>query len=96
MCLTTGSTSIIYIERKYLADGDINMPKTHSIYVIALDDAILKVRRFRDKNPNHKKGKPCLYVGMTSRTPDYRFAQHKAGERSARLKAASRRGSKRS
>ena len=84
MRLTTTSASIIYVRVTPLADADINMPKTHNLYVISLDDAILNVRRFRKKNPNHKRGKPCLYVGMTSRTPDERFKQHKDGYRAAR------------
>lgn len=54
----------------------------HNVYVIRLDDAVLKVRRFALANPGHVPGKPCVYVGMTGLTPEERFANHKAGVRS--------------
>ena len=37
----------------------------YRIYVIRLDDSVLRVKWFREANPNHKAGKPCYYVGMT-------------------------------
>jgi len=52
--------------------------RTRSVYVIALDREVLSKRKFREINPNYKTGKPCVYVGMTGRTPDQRFRQHKA------------------
>jgi hypothetical protein len=55
------------------------------IYVIRLDDAVLKVKRFRDANPNHKPGKPCYYVGMTGLDAEERFANHKAGHKDSTL-----------
>lgn len=51
----------------------------YRIYVVRLDDAVLNKKRFREANPNHQPGKPCYYVGMTSLTPEQRFAQHQAG-----------------
>jgi hypothetical protein len=51
----------------------------YRIYVIRLDNAVLNVKWFREANPNHKPGKPCYYVGMTTLTPEERFSQHKAG-----------------
>jgi len=51
----------------------------HSVYIIELDPAVLEKKKFRDANPNHDPKKPCLYVGMTGKTPDERFEQHKAG-----------------
>tara|TARA_B110000196_G_C20931175_1_gene560006 strand:- start:163 stop:486 length:324 start_codon:yes stop_codon:yes gene_type:complete len=58
--------------------------KSHSIYVIRLDNSILTEKRFRDKNPDYRNGKPCAYVGMTGKTPDERFRQHKNGYKSAK------------
>ena len=58
--------------------------KTHSIYVIRLDDLVLEERNFKDKNPGYIKGKPCAYVGMTGRTPDERFEQHKSGYKASK------------
>ena len=57
----------------------------YRIYVIRLDDAVLNVKRFREANPNHKLGKPCFYVGMTNKTPEERFDEHKAGYRDCTL-----------
>jgi hypothetical protein len=57
----------------------------YRIYVIRLDDAVLHVKRFREANPNHKRDKPCYYVGMTSVSPEERFAKHKAGHKDCSL-----------
>ena len=51
----------------------------HYVYVVVLDDQVLKVRKFANANPTHQIGKPCLYVGMTGLDPDTRFDKHKAG-----------------
>ena len=55
---------------------------THSIYVISLSDQFLDERfyqqRFHKANPNYVEGQKCYYVGMTSKTPEERFAQHKS------------------
>ncbi len=56
-----------------------------NIYVIELELAVLKVKRFREANPDYMEGKSCVYVGMTSRTPEERYEQHKNGYKSARL-----------
>ena len=59
------------------------MPKArYSIYVIELDSAVLKHRKFTAANPDYQGDRPCVYVGMTARTPEERFAQHKHGYRS--------------
>ena len=58
---------------------------THNIYVIELSKDVLSVKKFRDANPDYVSGKPLAYVGMTSRTPEERFAQHKGGYKCARL-----------
>ena len=54
---------------------------TRNIYVIQLDPLVRKdSKAFREKNPNYKADKHCLYVGSSAHTPEKRFAQHKAGE----------------
>ncbi len=63
--------------------GIINyMKKSHCIYVIELNKGILKNRAFREINPNYDDSKPCVYVGMTSKTPEQRFIEHISGARS--------------
>lgn len=57
------------------------MKKTHSIYVIELDKGILKNKAFIKMNPNYDDSKPCVYVGMTSKTPEQRFLEHTNGLR---------------
>ena len=58
---------------------------THNIYVIELDKRVLDKKKFREANPHYIEGKPCVYVGMTARTPEERFEQHKSGYRSSRI-----------
>jgi hypothetical protein len=58
---------------------------TRNLYVIQLDPLVSKdSKAFREKNPNYKADKHCLYVGSSAHTPEKRFAQHKAGIRSNR------------
>jgi hypothetical protein len=52
---------------------------SHNVYVVELDFAVLKIRRFRARNPGYRKGQPCVYVGMTGLPPGERFQNHKAG-----------------
>jgi len=56
-------------------------PATSSVYVIRLDAAVMKDRRFRAANPGYVKGSPCVYVGATGLAPDERFANHKSGHK---------------
>lgn len=52
---------------------------THHVYVIELDKQVWRDdSKFRSANP-HFKGGCCLYVGMTSHTPQERFWKHKTG-----------------
>ena len=60
------------------------MAPNFSVYVIALDSDVLRHPKFRKANPNYVAGKPCLYVGMTGKTPDERFQQHKSGYRASK------------
>jgi hypothetical protein len=55
-----------------------------NIYVIELDRAVLNEKKFREANPRFDEKKPCVYVGMTARTPEERFDQHKSGYKSAK------------
>lgn len=55
----------------------------HNVYVVLLDPAVGKLRKVRAENPNRNPKLPCVYVGMTGLTPEERFANHKAGIKSA-------------
>lgn len=56
----------------------------HNVYVVELSEDVWKHRPFRERNPERRVDKPCLYVGLTGKTPEARFAQHKAGIRAAK------------
>src|SRR5437773_9055081 len=56
-------------------------PARH-IYVIKLSKGVLKKKKFVERNPNYDGSKWCVYVGLTGRSPEERFAQHKAGVKS--------------
>jgi predicted GIY-YIG superfamily endonuclease len=53
--------------------------------VIELSRDALEKKRVAGENPDRREDKPCVYVGQTARTPEERFAQHKAGVRSSRF-----------
>jgi hypothetical protein len=57
----------------------------HSVYVVELDEVVLKDSRFRDANPGRAAGGACVYVGMTGLTPEERFQRHVNGVQAARL-----------
>lgn len=52
---------------------------SHNVYVVELEPRVLKIRRFRARNPGYRAGQPCVYVGMTGLPPGERFQNHKAG-----------------
>jgi predicted GIY-YIG superfamily endonuclease len=56
----------------------------YTLYVIELDREVFNIRRFREENPDHRPDKPCVYVGMTGRTAEQRFEQHKSGYKANR------------
>lgn len=59
------------------------MPTVYTVYVIELARKVYtEDRRFREANPQFNGVLECLYVGMTSKTPQERFQQHKIGARS--------------
>ena len=54
--------------------------RTYSVYVVELSKRVFTEHaRFRAANPQFNGVLQCLYVGMTSKTPQERFAQHKSG-----------------
>ena len=59
------------------------MPKTeYRIYVVELKKKVFTEHaKFRAANPQFNGVLECLYVGMTSKTPQERFLQHKTGYR---------------
>jgi hypothetical protein len=60
-----------------------NLPRTYSVYVVELDRRIWNDSwKFRKANPSYMGGRECLYVGMTSLSPQVRFKKHKKGSRS--------------
>ncbi|NNE69092.1 MAG: hypothetical protein HKN29_01880 [Rhodothermales bacterium] len=61
------------------------MPRAYHVYVIALNPRVLQRKAFRRRNPGHRPGLPCVYVGSSVRPPDERFDQHKHDYRANRF-----------
>ncbi len=55
----------------------------HNVYVILLDPAVRRLRKTRRENPDARADMPCVYVGLTGLDPEERFANHRAGHKSA-------------
>lgn len=54
--------------------------KIYSVYVIELSKKVFTENaKFRAANPQFNGVLECLYVGMTSKTPQERLIQHKTG-----------------
>jgi len=54
----------------------------YSVYVIELSKKVFTENsKFREANPQFNGVLECLYVGMTSKTPQERLRQHKTGYR---------------
>lgn len=61
------------------------MPTAYTVYVIELSRKVYSEHwRFRKANPQYTGLFECVYVGMTSKTPEERFEQHKSGYRDAK------------
>lgn len=61
------------------------MPTAYTVYVIELSRKVYTENgKFRAANPQFNGVLECLYVGMTSKTPQERFAQHRTGYRNAK------------
>ena len=57
----------------------------YRVYVIELSRKVFtEDAKFRAANPQFNGVLECLYVGMTSKTPEERFLQHKTGYRNAK------------
>lgn len=58
---------------------NLNM-KRYYVYVVELSKKVwTENEKFRDANPQFNGVLECLYVGMTSTSPQKRFEQHKSG-----------------
>ena len=55
----------------------------HSVYVVLLDPAARRLAAVRAANPDRRRDKPCVYVGMTGLTPEERPVNHKRGIKAA-------------
>jgi hypothetical protein len=52
----------------------------YRVYVVELSKKVFtENRKFREANPQFNGVLQCLYVGMTSKTPQERFLQHRTG-----------------
>jgi predicted GIY-YIG superfamily endonuclease len=61
------------------------MATVYTVYVIELARKVFSEdRKFREANPQFNGVLECLYVGMTSKTPQERLQQHKTGARTAK------------
>jgi len=49
----------------------------YCVYVIRLKPEVLKHKKFLRENPDYQEGKPCYYVGSSSRSPEERAEQHR-------------------
>ena len=59
--------------------------KIYRVYVIELSKKVYnESTKFREANPQFNGVLECLYVGMTSKTANERFEQHKTGYRNAK------------
>lgn len=55
---------------------------SHNVYVVELSKTVWsESKKFREANPQYKGIKACLYVGMTSHSPQERFKKHVTGAR---------------
>lgn len=57
---------------------------TYCVYVVELESAVLQDKRFRERNPRHQAGMPCVYVGMTGLAVEQRLENHRRGHKGSR------------
>lgn len=56
---------------------------SYTVYVIELSKKVYSENtKFRTANPQYNGRFECVYVGMTSKTPQERFLQHRQGAKS--------------
>ena len=56
---------------KWVLGNFARMPYT--LYVNERDREVLTRKKFREAHPDHRPDKRCVYVGMTSKTPEQRL-----------------------
>jgi len=49
------------------------------VYAVELSPDACQHPGFLDGNPSYQIGQPCVYIGMTSLTPEKRLAVHRSG-----------------
>ena len=56
------------------------MKQRYYVYVVELSKSVFNENaKFRNANPQFNGALECLYVGMTSKTPEVRLKQHLSG-----------------
>ncbi len=65
-----------------ITDHKMSLRLSHNLYVVELSNKVWTDSwKFRKANPHYRGMVGCLYVGMTSHTPQERFKKHKTGYR---------------
>ena len=64
------------LDRRAAADYTTD-PMPYFVYVIELDEAVKKVRKFAERNPGMLPFGQCYYVAQSIHDPDCRYRQHK-------------------
>ena len=55
----------------------MNKPDEYRVYVLHLKKSVMNHSRFKKANPEYIEGKPCVYVGYTSKTVKQRIKEHR-------------------
>ena len=60
--------------------------RSYHIYAIELKSSLLDKKQVADANPGYcyRDARPLIYVGMTGRSPELRYAQHCSGYKASR------------
>ena len=54
------------------------------VYVTSLEPEFASTKKAKNNNPDGIPGKPCIYVGYSSKTPEIRLKEHMEGKRNKR------------
>lgn len=72
--------------RYVMAQVDPPADPRFGVYVIELDQKVLRTPTFMERNrQTFLPGRECLYVGHTEAAPEHRFLQHLQGEHAASI-----------